>query len=78
MKRRTVKRVRTRKNKKVRKSRKVRKVRKTRVRKQRGGSYLGFDPKSAPGGYTTVLDPEMSDTPMLMKTEEYIHEKETQ
>ena len=75
MKTRTVKRVKTRKNKKVRKSRKIRK---TRVRKQRGGSYLGFDPKSAPGGYTTVLDREMSDTPMLMKTEEYIHEKETQ
>jgi hypothetical protein len=65
---------RTRKNKKPRKASKVRK---TRIRKQRGGTYMGFDPVKQ-GQYTTVLDRELSDTPMLMPTEEYLAEKESQ
>jgi hypothetical protein len=52
-------------------------VRKTRIRKQRGGTYMGFDPVKQ-GQYTTVLDRELSDTPMLMPTEEYLAEKESQ
>ena len=67
---------RTRKNKKARKTSKARK---TRIRKQRGGgeAYMGFDPVKQ-GQYTTVLDRELSDTPMLMPTEEYLAEKESQ
>jgi hypothetical protein len=61
---------RTRKQKRTLK--RTRRQHKKRTYKQRGGAYMGFNPVKEEEQYTTVLDRELSDTPMLMRTKDYL------